>query len=207
MVHDVCVLMMLLVAFSVINIPELFQIVLLSQYLKANPQEYFVNMVCAVVILAIILVLRFNIHFVSWSQEWRGRLVVVEIPCVLCAQSLQIQLIVWYNHSDNHTFLVVIALILYAHNLYKYAQLSSCSRRRQVHPAPPEPEQIVPDFVVCVVDSNEEMCPVCLELLSSSEVVKLNACSHMFHSQCLLEWKGVKSNCPVCRHPLVPSLV
>ena len=48
--------------------------------------------------------------------------------------------------------------------------------------------------------SNEEVCPICLVGIGSSELIT-TACRHKFHKECLNKWVEVSphENCPVCR--------
>ena len=63
----------------------------------------------------------------------------------------------------------------------------------------------------------EASCPICLADFKPSEPVscccdrnnnrsKLNSspCSHMFHEECLSAWLQNHSNCPCCRHEILP---
>ncbi|KAK9124049.1 hypothetical protein Sjap_013651 [Stephania japonica] len=52
------------------------------------------------------------------------------------------------------------------------------------------------------VDHNE--CAVCLGELEEEEMVRLMpSCRHAFHAACIDQWFSSRSNCPVCRSPIV----
>eukprot|EP00418_Pyrodinium_bahamense_P013030 CAMPEP_0179122978 /NCGR_PEP_ID=MMETSP0796-20121207/58061_1 /TAXON_ID=73915 /ORGANISM="Pyrodinium bahamense, Strain pbaha01" /LENGTH=374 /DNA_ID=CAMNT_0020821611 /DNA_START=6 /DNA_END=1130 /DNA_ORIENTATION=+ len=55
---------------------------------------------------------------------------------------------------------------------------------------------------------DQASCSVCLEEYdAASEVVRVKACGHIFHRQCLQGWLNVNRNCPICRRDLVdPTL-
>ena len=50
-----------------------------------------------------------------------------------------------------------------------------------------------------LIPAEHRDCPICLELVSASQVQILN-CSHFFHFQCLGQIVGEKV-CPMCRKP------
>lgn len=62
-----------------------------------------------------------------------------------------------------------------------------------------------------LIEAQSDDCAICKELLES-DVVKIQACGHVFHKTCLLEWteSGTEQcTCPMCRRDLfrVESLV
>lgn len=48
------------------------------------------------------------------------------------------------------------------------------------------------------IRNSTDICPICLELLSSRKHIVTN-CGHYFHESCLNNWNG---DCPVCRQNL-----
>ncbi|XP_046393158.1 uncharacterized ATP-dependent helicase IRC20-like isoform X2 [Ischnura elegans] len=46
-------------------------------------------------------------------------------------------------------------------------------------------------------DEGVDCCSICLERYENGEVTRCLPCSHVFHSECIKEWK--KNTCPVCR--------
>ncbi|KAF3683102.1 putative protein HOTHEAD-like [Capsicum annuum] len=49
---------------------------------------------------------------------------------------------------------------------------------------------------------SECVCVICREKMEmGSEATKM-PCSHVFHGNCLMNWLGVKRNCPICRFVL-----
>ena len=58
--------------------------------------------------------------------------------------------------------------------------------------------------------SNDDVCAVCLDLLSAGErVIALPRCHHIFHWECLRPWlekKGADADCPCCKCSICPEL-
>lgn len=53
---------------------------------------------------------------------------------------------------------------------------------------------------VDVNETFEDPCCVCMEALKHECGVRIQACDHAFHGQCLYEWiSGDNNNCPMCR--------
>lgn len=42
-------------------------------------------------------------------------------------------------------------------------------------------------------------CAVCFDNDVKLPIIKLNKCSHEFHSECVLEWLDTHASCPMCR--------
>lgn len=61
------------------------------------------------------------------------------------------------------------------------------------------------DSHTCVENMSRRVCPVCLEdLHSSRKKVDIPSCSHMIHSECLVEmFQHGRMSCPTCNHSLV----
>lgn len=49
------------------------------------------------------------------------------------------------------------------------------------------------------MDKTDETCPICLEPLSSEDVLRFPNCAHRFHTHCALLWAHSDLRCPVCR--------
>ncbi|KAG9451917.1 hypothetical protein H6P81_004821 [Aristolochia fimbriata] len=47
--------------------------------------------------------------------------------------------------------------------------------------------------------STREVCSICLDEFKSQKAVINLPCSHRYHSDCLLPWLAVHSDCPYCR--------
>ena len=47
------------------------------------------------------------------------------------------------------------------------------------------------------------MCAICREMFSSGESAKRLACTHLYHSKCILKWFDRNQSCPICRRQLV----
>lgn len=48
--------------------------------------------------------------------------------------------------------------------------------------------------------NSEELCCVCSDRLAEKQCVRINACSHIFHHECLHPWLTQEKNtCPLCR--------
>lgn len=43
-------------------------------------------------------------------------------------------------------------------------------------------------------------CPICQETMTCA--TRLRACGHSFHGQCISQWLGMNTRCPVCRHDI-----
>ncbi|KAK8793672.1 hypothetical protein WA171_002805 [Blastocystis sp. BT1] len=51
--------------------------------------------------------------------------------------------------------------------------------------------------------SLDDSCAVCLETFAdSSDLVKLNACEHVFHRSCIEEWILTHPLCPLCKRDI-----
>ena len=50
--------------------------------------------------------------------------------------------------------------------------------------------------------SSSETCSICFEDLA--ENVRVLACGHKFHDECIGTWKSKQSSCPLCRAPIKP---
>lgn len=62
------------------------------------------------------------------------------------------------------------------------------------------PLQIVerlPDVIIG--QHHDDMCSVCHEKFESGERSKILACTHIYHSHCILKWFKIRVSCPTCR--------
>lgn len=50
--------------------------------------------------------------------------------------------------------------------------------------------------------NNLKLCSICLEKLNENEGIKIFQCTHLYHPNCINNWKG---NCPDCRSQRLPS--
>jgi hypothetical protein len=63
----------------------------------------------------------------------------------------------------------------------------------------------LPEVVIGEEKENGDvaMCAVCGETFSSGESAKRLACTHLYHSKCILKWFDRNQSCPICRRQLV----
>lgn len=47
------------------------------------------------------------------------------------------------------------------------------------------------------ININTEICGICLEYIKKD--YKIMKCKHIFHKNCIYEWKCIKNSCPLCR--------
>lgn len=67
----------------------------------------------------------------------------------------------------------------------------------------PTAEQIESATAIEIIDSEEEMCPICQDQMAAgAEALSINACDHRFHSGCIRTWFTGNVVCPVCRHDI-----
>jgi len=50
--------------------------------------------------------------------------------------------------------------------------------------------------------NNLKLCSICLENLNENEGTKAYVCSHLYHRECINNWRG---NCPMCRANRLPT--
>jgi len=48
-------------------------------------------------------------------------------------------------------------------------------------------------------------CPICLDDDPPLDRT-LDECGHRFHSECIFKWLDENNSCPICRHPILPSV-
>jgi hypothetical protein len=67
----------------------------------------------------------------------------------------------------------------------------------------PTAEQIDAGSALEIVDSEEEMCAICQDVMpAGSQARCLTACDHRFHVGCIDTWLARNVHCPVCRHDI-----
>ena len=49
-------------------------------------------------------------------------------------------------------------------------------------------------------------CTVCLNKINDEDRVSLG-CNHSYHRECLDNWRQIRSTCPLCREPILPSIL
>lgn len=67
-------------------------------------------------------------------------------------------------------------------------------------PVVPTQAQIAAGVELHVSVPPNTTCPICQEAVSCA--TRLRACGHSFHSQCISQWLGMNTRCPVCRHDI-----
>lgn len=50
--------------------------------------------------------------------------------------------------------------------------------------------------------NNLKLCSICLENFNENEGTKAYVCSHLYHRECINNWRG---NCPMCRANRLPT--
>lgn len=67
-----------------------------------------------------------------------------------------------------------------------------------------DPVPVVPtgEQIASAVERNvsvaETTCAICQE--NVTDATRIRACGHSFHDLCIMQWLGVNTRCPVCRH-------
>lgn len=46
--------------------------------------------------------------------------------------------------------------------------------------------------------SNYDTCAICLNQFKEEEEVKILACNHIYHVDCIDKWLGLNRRCPLC---------
>ena len=65
----------------------------------------------------------------------------------------------------------------------------------------------LPEFIIDEesqeLNSEGNMCPICLSEMVVGETARKLRCDHMFHKQCVDEWLRVNASCPTCRKRII----
>lgn len=73
--------------------------------------------------------------------------------------------------------------------------------------SPPAAKRVVEELSLITlteedVANSKSLCAVCKDVFLVEEKARLLPCSHIYHSDCILPWLGIRNTCPVCRHEL-----
>jgi hypothetical protein len=52
--------------------------------------------------------------------------------------------------------------------------------------------------------TDDHECSICLEKIEKG--VEMN-CKHQYHIHCITQWNLIKNQCPLCRKPLIFSIM
>jgi len=87
------------------------------------------------------------------------------------------------------------------HSLVMNIDLSGNALRNFLDPVPvvPSAAQIAAATETNVVVANTN-CAICQESVTSA--TRLRSCGHCFHRDCIDQWLGINTRCPVCRHDI-----
>ncbi|KAK8925678.1 E3 ubiquitin-protein ligase RING1 [Platanthera zijinensis] len=90
----------------------------------------------------------------------------------------------------------------YEFQIAQFADLDSTIRG-----SPPAAKHVVEELASIMlteedVANNKNLCAVCKDVFLVEEKAMLLPCSHLYHSDCILPWLGIRNTCPVCRHEL-----
>lgn len=66
-------------------------------------------------------------------------------------------------------------------------------------PVVPSREEIRSGTLILSSAPPDTTCSICQENIEASHI-RIRACGHPFHSQCIREWFTMNTRCPVCRH-------
>jgi len=62
------------------------------------------------------------------------------------------------------------------------------------------PAQITAGTETGVTFTNNETCAICQDAITQG--TRLRSCGHCFHADCIDQWLGMNTRCPVCRHDI-----
>ena len=51
----------------------------------------------------------------------------------------------------------------------------------------------------------EYECPVCMEKMSTNDIVRTLPCFHRLHRDCIDKWLEYKKTCPICKTSIVDN--
>ena len=91
-------------------------------------------------------------------------------------------------------------------------ELINVGSRNIIPRSPREVVHRLPDVIIRKEDNengngNDDGvdCTVCYDTFKNGESVKQLACTHLFHSNCIVQWFCRKMNCPTCRYDVAPD--
>ena len=69
----------------------------------------------------------------------------------------------------------------------------------------PVPVVATPEQISAAVQTNvqtlaNDTCSICRDVMNSAS--RLRSCGHCFHPECINQWLGMNTRCPVCRHDI-----
>ncbi len=82
--------------------------------------------------------------------------------------------------------------------------VASTTLRKVEEASPPEEERCETEETEGITKTHK-FCPICLEEYEKGDDVctSKNACKHLFHTTCILDWLTDHDDCPNCRAPFV----
>jgi hypothetical protein len=54
--------------------------------------------------------------------------------------------------------------------------------------------------------NNDNICPICLDILTDTNIITRTICNHLFHTKCLNLNKKYNNQCPTCRTQFAPPI-
>ena len=98
---------------------------------------------------------------------------------------------------------IVLFFLLYCSFVLCMHSILSCLEEYHRNATEEQP-RTMHDVLLVTVEDKTMTCAICMDPLHSS-VTALLPCHHLFHHQCILQWK--KPTCPLCRTPSAISSV
>ena len=87
------------------------------------------------------------------------------------------------NLEDDYYFIEI-------HNINNLTNISITRKIKKIMVLKEEP---------CKINSNNNICCVCTELITKNDVVRPNVCNHLYHKKCLEKAFTYNEYCPICR--------
>ena len=82
--------------------------------------------------------------------------------------------------------------------MYVFAVGTFTDKLRRLNSSPPKLGSVLSDDEL----NGEKSCPVCYDAMDTENSVKLVACGHCFHRECILRWIPHRRSCPLCNKQL-----